>query len=61
MTPEETLTVATPVLPLLHVPPVVLLLSVEVVATQIFTAPVIADGFELTVTILVVKQPAPVV
>ncbi len=48
--------VATPVLPLLHVPPGVAQLSVDVCPTHILIVPVIGAGKQLTVTVLVVKH-----
>ena len=49
--------VAMPVLPLLHVPPVVALARVDVVPAHIAVAPVIAAGSGFTVIIVVVIQP----
>ncbi len=48
--------VATPVLPLLHVPPGVALLSVVVCPTHMLIVPVMLAGSGNTVNVLVVKQ-----
>ena len=50
-------TVATVVVPLLHVPPVVASLKLVVKPAQTFKVPVIAEGNGLTVKIAVVIQP----
>ena len=52
-------TVATVVLPLAHVPPVVPSVKVIVEPTQNGDEPGIADGNAFTVTTVVVKQPVP--
>ena len=59
--PEDTPTVATEVLLLIHVPPAVA--SLNVVDDPIHTdvVPVMAAGSGLTVTTLVTKQPTPTV
>lgn len=49
--------VATPVEPLVHVPPDVVELNVVVLPTHIPNVPVIAAGGGLTVTVLVAVQP----
>jgi hypothetical protein len=56
-TPEAEPMVAIDVLLLLHVPPLVALLKVEVAPVQTVKAPVIADGNAFTVTILVAVHP----
>ena len=50
-TPDAEPTVATPVLPEVHVPPAVASLSVVVSPAQTTAVPVIADGSGLTVTV----------
>ena len=60
-TPELLPTVATPVLPLVQVPPVGEELSVDVPPIQIPVAPVIAPGAAITDTVWVAKQPLPTV
>jgi hypothetical protein len=57
--PEVSPMVATVVLLLLHVPPVVTSINVVVVPGQILSVPVIVDGIGLTVTIVVARQPVP--
>jgi hypothetical protein len=64
--PEETpntvpdvLIVATEVLPLLHVPPVAVVLREVVLPWQASAVPVMAPGRGLTVTALTAKHPAP--
>ena len=59
-TPVRVPTVAMDVLRLLHVPPVAVSISVEVVPTQNDVVPVIADGVEFTVTTTVAAVPQPV-
>ena len=59
--PLEEPTVAIPVLPLLHVPPVVASLNVVVAPVQADAAPVMDEGNALTDTSVVVLQPALVV
>lgn len=56
-TPVLELTVATDVLPLLHVPPLVALLNVVVNPTQVLAMPVLAPGPVLTVTTVVLGHP----
>ena len=56
--PEET--VATPVLPLLHVPPVSVSPRVSVAPWHSAPAPVIADGKGFTVTVAVLEHPVDV-
>jgi hypothetical protein len=56
--PEET--VATPALPLLHVPPASVSLKVSVAPWHNAPAPVIADGKGFTVTVAVLEQPVAV-
>jgi hypothetical protein len=56
-TPDVTSTVAIAALPLLHVPPVVVLLSVDVAPAQIFVIPVIGAANGLTVTTAVERHP----
>jgi hypothetical protein len=56
-TPVDDPTVATPVLPLTHVPPAGEELSVVVEPVQTEAAPVIAAGCVFTVTVAVEKQP----
>ena len=56
-TPEVTSTVAIAALPLLHVPPVVASLSVEVAPAHIFVIPVTGAANGLTVTVAVERQP----
>jgi hypothetical protein len=53
--------VATAVLPLVHVPPVVALASVVVSPTHTAVPPVIAAGSGLIVTIFEIMQPVPTV
>lgn len=60
-TPSDAPTVATDVFELLHVPPIVASLSVEVRLTQIFGLPVIAAGEEFIVTTVVARQPVDIV
>lgn len=55
--PEDRLIVAMPVLLLVHVPPVVVLLSVHELPIHIVIAPDMAAGTGLTVTVLVMEQP----
>ena len=50
--------VATPVLLLLHVPPLVALASVVVAPAHTLVVPVMAVARELTVTVVVAEQPA---
>jgi hypothetical protein len=57
-TPVVKSTVATDVLVLVHVPPVVALLSVVVDATQVNSVPVMEAGGGLTVTTAVARHPA---
>jgi hypothetical protein len=59
--PVEEPTIAISVLPLLQVPPTERSLSDVVVPVQILVAPVIKPGSGLTVTVIVVKQPEPIV
>lgn len=54
-------TTATAEVPLLHVPPVIASLNAVVEPTQTFKSPVIAAGVGLTVTVIVAKQPKPIV
>jgi len=54
-------TAATPELLLLHVPPDVVSVSAVVVPVQTVLLPVIALGDGLTVIVVVVKQPVPIV
>jgi hypothetical protein len=58
-TPVPLTTVATPVLALAHVPPVVPSVKVMVEPTHTGEDPRIVDGVVLTVTIVVVIQPVP--
>ena len=58
-TPLKEPIVATAMLLLLHVPPIVASLSVVVLPTQTAVTPVIAAGSGLTVIIVVVRQPVP--
>jgi hypothetical protein len=58
-TPLSEPIVATAVLLLLHVPPVVVLLNVVVLPTHTAVMPVIAPGSGLTVIMVEVKQPVP--
>jgi hypothetical protein len=58
-TPLPVPTVATEVLLLLQVPPVVASLSVKVEATHTVEEPDIEDGAPLTVTLVVAMQPVP--
>jgi hypothetical protein len=58
-TPVDDTTVATAVVPLLHVPPVVVLFSVVVIPTQTFVTPVMFAGNGFTVTSAVFVQPVP--
>ena len=60
MSPVEAFATAIDVLALLHVPPVMALLSVVIVPWQMDVVPVI-DATGLTVTVAVVVQPAVVV
>jgi hypothetical protein len=53
------LTVATPVLPLPHTPPAVVLLSTVVLPAHTFSVPVIAAGEVSTLTVVTVLQPLP--
>lgn len=57
MSPEVRPAVATPVLLLVQLPPLIASLSVMVVATHSADAPIIAVGEGLTVTVVVVTQP----
>jgi hypothetical protein len=57
--PEVDPIVATGVLLLLHVPPVITSVNVVVVPGQMLNVPVIADGTGLTVTIVVARHPVP--
>jgi hypothetical protein len=59
--PVSNPTVATPVDPELHVPPLPALLRVVVSPIHTLAGPVIADGNELTVTVAVDEQPVPCV
>lgn len=56
-TPDEEPTVATPVAPLVHVPPDGVEPSVVVAPTHRFSVPVIDDGRLLTVMFFVAKHP----
>jgi hypothetical protein len=56
-TPAPVPTVATPVLLLLHVPPLVGLLKVAVSRGHILAVPVIGAGTAITVAVTVVMQP----
>ena len=56
-TPDAEPTVATPVALLVHVPPLVVLVSVVVIPTQVLAVPAIASGSGLTVTVTDLKQP----
>lgn len=56
-TPEALPTVATPVVPEVHVPPVVASPKVVVAAVHIAAMPVIAPGAAITVTTATVLQP----
>ena len=58
-TPVPLTTVATEVVPLAHVPPVVRSVKVIVELTQTGVEPEIATGVALTVTIVVTEQPVP--
>ena len=58
-TPVEEPTVATLVLPLVHVPPLVISLKVVVNPAQTTAVPVTDDGNGLTVTTIVVIHPVP--
>jgi hypothetical protein len=60
-TPVEETTVATDKLLLLHVPPGVVLESDVVPPIHIDRPPVMVAGRSLIVTVVLVKQPAPVV
>ncbi len=55
--PEDDPIVATPVLVLVQVPPIVVLLAVIDNPTQTLAGPVIVAGSGFTVTIVVVKHP----
>ncbi len=55
--PDDRPIVATPVLPLLHVPPLVASVSVVVESTHAVIVPPIDDGIGLTVTTAVAKHP----
>lgn len=50
-------TVATPTVPLVHVPPVVALLSVVIEPTHTVAVPVMAAGAPIIQTLYVAKQP----
>ena len=56
-TPVETPIVATPVLPLVHVPPLVASVRVVVAPTQALSVPPMAAGLAFTVTTVVTRQP----
>ena len=56
-TPDDASTVPTPVIDELHVPPVLLLVRAVVEPAHTLRVPVIADGNELTVTVVVMIQP----
>lgn len=56
-TPVEMPTVATPVLPLVHMPPPVVLVSVVAPPTQARAVPLIEAGLPLIVAIVVARQP----
>jgi hypothetical protein len=60
-TPVDGLTVATDVVPLVHVPPVGVELSEVVLPAHMVVVPVIADGAELTLTTVVLVHPEPIV
>jgi hypothetical protein len=53
--------VAFPVVPLLHVPPVVASFNRDEVPGHNASVPVIGGGKALTVTVVVIEQPAPAV
>jgi hypothetical protein len=53
--------VATPGVPLVHVPPVAVLVSVDVPPAQILSVPAITSGVVFTVTIAVAIQPPVIV
>jgi hypothetical protein len=58
-TPVEELTVAIVALPLLQVPPVEAFVRAVVCPTQTVVTPVFSGRLGLTVTVVVLKQPAP--
>ena len=58
--PVDEPTVAIKVLLLVHDPPVVAMLSVVVVPTQMWLMPVMDGGAGLTVMIFVMRQPEPI-
>ena len=60
-TPVEEMTVATVVLPLLHMQPIAVLPSVVWAPTHICAVPLIADGAVFTFTVIVTVQPPAVV
>ena len=60
-TPDDEPTLATEVLLLVHVPPVMVSENIVAEPTQTFVAPVITEGFGSTVTILLIVHPVPIV
>ncbi len=60
-TPGPDVTVAIAVLLLLHVPPLVPWLSAMPIPTHISDGPLISAGASLTVTVVVLEQPAALV